>query len=281
MVFDCDGRFLQSWGEGIFVRPHGIHIGPDDAVYLTDDRDHTVRKFSAEGKLLMTLGTRGVASDTGVQNSDYRTIRRVAGPFNLPTNLALAPDGSMYITDGYGNARVHKFSPEGQLLFSWGEPGAGPGEFHLPHGIAVDRDSRVYVADRENSRVQIFDKNGRFLGEWSDLARPTEVFIDRNDHVYVSEIGLRSGLFPGVTAPANPPGSRLSIFTRDGKLLGRWGGGEDPCATGDFFAAHDIWCDSQGDLYVSEVVMSAGGNRGLVPPTCHTLQKFVAIGGGA
>ena len=244
-------------------------------MYLTDDRDHTVRKFTIDGKLLMTLGTRGVASDTGVENGDYRTVRRAAAPFNLPTNLALAPDGSMYVSDGYGNARVHKFSPDGRLVLSWGGPGDGPGQFNLPHGIAVDRDSRVYLADRENSRVQIFDAAGKFLMEWTDVARPSEVFVDPQDNVFVSEIGFRCGMFPGTVPPPEPEGSRVSIFTRDGKLLCRWGGGPDPCAAGDFFAAHDIWVDSHGDLYVSEVTMSAGGNRGVVPPTCHTLQKFV------
>lgn len=279
-VFDPHGAFLGSWGEGLFVRPHGIHIGPDDAVYVTDDRDHSVRKYTTEGKLLLTLGRRGVASMTGVE-SDYRSIKQAAGPFNLPTNLALAPDDSIFITDGYGNARVHKFSPEGQLILSWGEPGDKPGQFHLPHGLAVDRDSHVYIADRENSRVQIFDGEGRFLTEWQDLARPTEVFIDEHDdgddYVFVSEIGFRCGLFPGAVAPTNPDGSRMSIFNRKGELLCRWGGGPDPCATGDFFAAHDVWVDSHGDVYVSEVALSAGGNRGLVPPTCHTLQKFVRV----
>jgi DNA-binding beta-propeller fold protein YncE len=280
-VFDRDGKFLRSWGEGTFVRPHGIHIGPDDAVFTTDDRDHSVRKFTSEGRLLLTLGTCGVASDTGCQGSDYRTIQRVAGPFNQPTNLALGPDGSMYVTDGYGNARVHKFTPDGQLLCSWGEPGTGRGQFHLPHGIAVDRSSRVYVADRENSRVQIFDGDGRFLTEWTDMARPTEVFIvedDGVDLVYVSELGFRCGLFPGMVAPSSPTGSCVSIWTREGERIAKLGGGADPCATGDFFAAHDVWIDSRGDVYVSEVTLSAGGNRGLVPPTCHTLQKFVRLG---
>jgi DNA-binding beta-propeller fold protein YncE len=278
-IFDRDGRFAGSWGEGQFVRPHGIHIGPDDAVYLSDDQDHSVRKFSAAGQLLLTLGTRGLPSDTGCHNGDYRTIQRPAGPFHLPTNLALAPDGSIYVSDGYGNARVHRFSRDGRLELSWGEPGDGPGQFHLPHGIAVDRAQRVYVADRENSRVQLFDATGRYLTEWRDVARPTEVFIatqpNGEDLVYVSEIGFRCGLFPGVAAPPNPLGSRLAIFTRDGSLLCRWGGGADPCAAGDFFAAHDVWVDSRGDIYVSEVTLSAGGNRGLVPATCHTLQKFV------
>ncbi|MCI0721753.1 MAG: peptidyl-alpha-hydroxyglycine alpha-amidating lyase family protein [Acidobacteria bacterium] len=275
MVFDRDGRFLSSWGEGLFVRPHGILIGPDDAVYCADDHDHTVRKFTTGGQLLLTLGTRGQPSDTGVVHNDYRSIRRGGAPFNLPTNLALSPTSEMYVTDGYGNARVHKFSDDGRLLFSWGEPGSGPGQFNLPHGIAVGRDQTVYVADRENSRIQVFTHAGEFLTDWKDVARPTQIFIDAHDNVYVSELGWRAGLFSGVQPPPDPPGGRVSIFTRDGKLLARWGGGDTPCAVGDFFAPHDVWLDSRGDLYISEVTMSAGGNRGVVPSHCHTLQKFV------
>src|SRR5439155_14523437 len=138
IVFDRDGRFLASWGEGLFKRAHGISIGPDDALYCTDDLDHTVRKFTPEGKLLLTLGTSGKPADTGIDGIDYRTIKRAGPPFHRPTNLALAADGSMYVTDGYGNARVHKFSADGRLLFSWGEPGSGSGQFNLPHGIAID-----------------------------------------------------------------------------------------------------------------------------------------------
>src|SRR5436305_10098481 len=107
VIFDRDGRFLGSWGEDLFVRPHGITIGPDDTVYCTDDLDHTVRKFTPEGRLLMTLGTSGRPSDTGIDGIDYRTIRRPGPPFHRPTNVALAPDGSLYVTDGYGNSRVH------------------------------------------------------------------------------------------------------------------------------------------------------------------------------
>jgi DNA-binding beta-propeller fold protein YncE len=277
MIFDRDGNFQSSWGEGIFARPHGIFIGPDDAVYCTDDLDHTVRKFTTDGKLLMTLGTRGKPSDTGIDGIDYRTIKRVGPPFNRPTNLALSKNGDMYVTDGYGNARVHKFSADGRLLFSWGEPGIGPGQFNLPHGVAVDREERVYVADRENSRVQIFDAGGKFLAEWTDVVRPMQVFVDRDNNVLVAEVGFRAGLFPWCTAPANAIGARVSVFTPDGKLLSRWGGGPDPCAVGDFFAPHDIWADSRGDIYVGEVTLSAGGNKGLVPKDCHCLQKFVRV----
>jgi hypothetical protein len=134
----------------------------------------------------------------------------------------------------------------------------------------------VYVADRENCRLQLFDRDGKFIGEWTDIARPCEVFIDEQDDVWVAELGFRAGMWPGTTAPTpDATGGRLSVFDSQGQLKARWGGGQDPCAPGDFFAPHDVWIDSHGDVYVSEVVMSAGGARGLVSPTCHTLQKFV------
>ncbi|MCI0464502.1 MAG: peptidyl-alpha-hydroxyglycine alpha-amidating lyase family protein [Gemmataceae bacterium] len=276
IVFDRDGKFVTSWGEGLIARAHGIHIGPDDTIYLTDDLEHTVRKFTPEGKLLMTLGRPGQASDTGIEGNDYRTIRRVGPPFNRPTNVALSATGEIYVTDGYGNAAVHKFTPDGRLLFSWGGSGVGPGQFHLPHGIALDRDERIYVADRENSRIQIFTSRGEFVAEWADVARPMQVFIDPQDHVFVAETGFRAGLYPWTVPPGpHPVGARLSVFTREGELLARWGGSEAPWAVGDFFAPHDVWVDRHGDLYVGEVVMSAGGNRGLVPRDCHALQKFV------
>lgn len=278
IIFDRSGELLGTWGEGLFNRPHGITIGPDDAIYCTDDRDHTVRKFTPEGKCLLTLGQSGRPSDTGIDGLDYRTIRQAAGPFNLPTNVALAANGDLFITDGYGNSRVHHFTPDGKLLSSWGSPGDRPGQFNLPHGIAIDRLGRIYVADRENSRVQRFTSQGEFIDQWTEMARPMQVLIDPHDHVFVAEVGFRAGLFPWQVPPANPPFASVSVWDLEGRLLGRIGNDGDPCAAGNFFAPHDVCLDSRGDMYVGEVMMAAGGNRGLVPPTCHALQKFARHG---
>ena len=185
MVYEPDGTFVAEWDASMFVRPHGITVGPDDCVYCTDDMGHTVRKFSPDGKLLFTLGTHGQPSDTGATSIDFRTIKYAGPPFHYPTNLAVAPNGNLYVTDGYGNARVHVFAPDGTRLFSWGEPGTGPGQFHVPHGIAIDRAGTVFVADRENSRVQLFTPKGEFVSEWTDLARPSQVFIDQIGRAHV------------------------------------------------------------------------------------------------
>jgi len=274
LIFDRDGNFIASWGEGVFTRPHGICIGPDDSVYCTDDGGHAVHKFAPDGKLVFTLGTPGKPSDTGATSVDFRTIQRAGPPFHFPCNVALSPTGEIYVCDGYGNARIHKFTPDGKLLFSWGEPGSGPGQFNIPHGIAIDPDGTVFVADRENSRLQLFAPDGKFLSEWIGIARPCQVFIDVNRDVFVAELGYRAGMWPGTSAAPDATGGRVSVFDRSGKLLARWGGGENPCEPGDFFAPHDICVDSRGDVYVAEVTMSAGGNRGLVSPDCHSLQKF-------
>lgn len=275
MIFDRDGTFLRTWGKGGFANPHGISIGPDDAVYCTDDLDHTVRKFTADGQLVFTLGESGKPSNTGATSMDFRTIVQSGPPFHYPTNLALAPNGDLFISDGYGNARVHRYSSSGKLLSSWGEPGSGPGQFRIPHGIAVDKQGTVYVADRENSRIQLFNSDGKYLAEWTDVVRPCQVFIDGNNIVYVAELGFYAGMWPGTTAPSvDSPGGRVSIFNQRGELKARWGGGRNPCAPGDFFAPHGICVDLRGDIYVAEVVMSAGGKRGLVSHDCHSLQKF-------
>ena len=151
MVFDREGNFLRSWGEGLFRRPHGVHLAPDDTIYCTDDGDHTVRRLTLEGTLLLEIGVPGEPAP--MYGGD---------PFNRCTHTALSPEGDIYVADGYGNARVHKYSPDGKLLFSWGEPGTDPGKFNIVHNICCDADGWVYVADRENHRVQVFDGNGKY-----------------------------------------------------------------------------------------------------------------------
>ncbi len=278
VTFDRSGKFLGCRELATFARPHGITIGPDDTVYCADDFDHTVRAFSPDGRLRFVLGNSGQPSPTGATTVDFRTIERAGPPFNFPTNLAVAPNGDLYVSDGYGNARVHRFSAQGEWLASWGEPGGGPGQFRVPHGIAIDQAGIVYVADRENSRIQRFDMQGTYLDEWTDVARPCEVVVTADRTVYVAELGYRAGRWPGwPDPPADACGGRLSIFDAEGTLLARWGGGDRPCAPGDFFAPHDVWVDAFGDIYVSEVVLSAGGRKGLVSPDCHTLQRFTRI----
>ncbi len=257
-VFDRDGHVVSRWGKGVFARAHGSCIGPDGSIWCTDDRNHTVSKFTPEGKVLKTLGTKDKPSDTGYHDAAdlferIATITVGGAPFNRPTGIAFAPSGDIYITDGYGNARVHRFTSQGELIDSWGEPGPGPGQFRLPHNLCVDKWSRVWVADRENHRIQIFGADGKFLTQWTDLFRPTAVCIDNDDIVYVSELCMR-----------------ISVFTLDGRLLARWGNDGDLGENRLFVAPHVITVDDRGDLYVGEVAMThAKLNRG-----ARTLQKF-------
>ena len=233
MVFDRDGRFLRSWGAGGFVRAHGITIGPDDAVYCTDDLDHTVSKFTPDGTLIWKLGRSGQPSDTGATSIDYRTITHAGPPFYFPTNVALSPEGDLYVADGYGNARIHKFSARRCVAVFLGAPGSGPGQFHVPHGIAVDRHGTVFVADRENSRIQCFAPDGTFLSERTNVVRPCQVTFDAAGNLYVAELGYRSGMWPGTFPPTpDATGGRVSIFCPEGKLLARWGGGDNPVGAG-------------------------------------------------
>lgn len=283
LIFDRDGRFQSSWGEGLFRRPHGLTIAPDDTLYCTDDQGHAVYRFTPDGRLLQTLGAPGKPSDTGCRSNDYRTLRCASGPFNLPTNLAIAPDGDLFVSDGYGNARIHRFAPDGRLKLSWGEPGRGPGQFAVPHGVAVARDGTVFVSDRENSRVQLFTPEGKFLSEWTNVARPCKVTFDREGNAFVAELGFRAGMFAGNPAPAEPVGSRIGVFSTQGELLARWGGGQSVGQPGDFWAAHDIILDSRGDLYVGEVRPGMYGAGAAPPPSAvppagaPALQKFVRL----
>jgi sugar lactone lactonase YvrE len=274
IVYSREGALLRSWGEDLFTaRTHGLTVGPDERIYCVDEGAHCVYVFTSHGRMLSTIGTRNSAADSGYDGHSYESI--LGGPpFNRPTNLAVAPNGEIYVSDGYGNCKIHRFSAEGKLIQSWGEPGSGPGQFILPHGIRVAADGRVLVADRENDRIQIFSADGAFLEQWTDVQRPTNIAIDGAGTIYVSELWWRVGQLSPIRGQVEEdlPG-RLSVFDHAGRLLARWGG-PDRCAPGNFVAPHDVCVDSRGDLYVAEVTETFAGREGLVAPGCHTLQKF-------
>jgi len=226
VVFDQDGSYLSSWGTSTFTDPHGINI-VGDVVYVTDRDDHVALKFTLDGKPLMVVGTRGQASDTGA-TKDIELPPRSAGPFNKPTEMMVAPSGDLYVSDGYRNSRVHRFSSQGALLDSWGKPGKQePGEFHLPHSLWVDRQGQVYVCDRENSRIQVFTGAGKFLSQWRDIVKPTDISFDAEEIAYVSE-----------QRPS------ISVMDKSGKVLARF----DTPVSG-----HGLWVDATGDIYLASV----------------------------
>ncbi len=228
VVFDRDGNFLTTWGDDILKDAHGIFIDADDNIYCVERETHVMHKFTTDGELLMTLGTMDKPGAEGE-------------PFNLPTDFALGPDGEMYISDGYGNARIHKFSPDRELIKSWGKPGTGPGEFDLPHCVRVDPRNRVMVADRSNNRIQFFTLDGEYIEEWGDLLQPDTIFIDEDDLVYIAELD-----------------QRISIMTLDGEVVSQWGSERGSTVPGEFLACpHGIWVDSHGDIYVGEVQADA------------------------
>ncbi len=234
VVFDREGNFLSSWGEDVLKDAHGIFIDDRDQIYCVERETHCVRKFAGDGQLLMTLGTPDQAGEEGQ-------------PFNLPTDLALDSRGDIYISDGYGNTRLHKYTAAGEWIKSWGHPGRGPGEFALPHCVRVDRHDRVLVADRANNRIQFFDPDGNYMMEWDGFNHPDTIFIDEDDIVYVAELD-----------------QRVSILTLEGERLTEWGRGVRLDEVGEFLGCpHGIWADSHGDLYVGEV------------QTDGRLQKFV------
>ena len=255
MVFDGDGTFIRPWGEGIFTRPHGVFIDKQDVIWCTDDVNHTVRKFDTDGNLLMTLGFPGFYSDTGYDGRDFFSVKRSGPPFNRPTKAIVAPTGELYITDGYGNARVHQFTTKGEHIRSWGEPGKGPGQFVLPHSVVVDGDGNVYVADRENFRIQVFDQYGKLLKIWPKVERPNDMVLVDDKYLFVAE-----------------GNNRISIRDLEGIVLACWGGEEGRSNdAGLFMSPHGIAVDSRGIIYVGEVCdTGAGYDRG-----SRAIQKFV------
>ena len=238
-VFDRTGRFLRSFGQGLFVRPHGLHIGADDTLYCIDEGSHCVLILTPAGELLGRIG--------GPEAAPFMS----GGPFNRCTNVAIGPTGDIYVADGYGNARVHRYSPDGKLLMSWGEPGVMPGQFNVVHDICCDRAGRIYIADRENHRIQIFDGEGVWLDQWHNLHRPCGLAMaDRDGSVfYVGELG------PVMASNANTPnlGPAISILDHEGRHLARLGAPRAGIEAGAFMSPHGVAVDSHGDVYVAEL----------------------------
>lgn len=240
LEFDPSGKLLKSFGGGMFVFPHGLYVDKENNVWVTDGqgkdgKGQQVFKFSPEGKVLLTLGKAGVAGD---------------GPdtFNQPSSVIVAPNGDIFVGDGHGansNARIVKFSKDGKFIKTWGRRGSGPSEFNVPHTLAFDSKGRLFVGDRANNRIQIFDQNGTFLDQWTQFSRPSGVFIDKHELIYVAD---------SESSPMNHPGWKR------GMRIGSVKGGSvtafipDPEAnpTGTS-AAEGVAVDSIGVIYGAEV----------------------------
>ena len=227
VIFDRNGNFVSSWGNGAFSFAHGIFI-EDDTVYLTDRDSSVCIVYTLDGKPIQMLGRHGVHSDTGCEIPG-ELVPRAAGPFNYPSEMVPSPSGDLYVSDGYRNARVHRFSGDGQLKSSWGQPGkSDPGHFHLPHSLLVV-DEKLIVCDRENHRIQLFDLDGEFLEIWNDIQRPMDISMDSDGVLYVSE------------GPVDGSSARISVLDKEGNVLSRF-----PCRG----PGHGSWVDSHGDIYV-------------------------------
>ncbi|MDA1049851.1 MAG: peptidyl-alpha-hydroxyglycine alpha-amidating lyase family protein [Planctomycetota bacterium] len=218
---DADGKFLSSWGDDVIGSAHGLRIDAEDNVWVTDIGDHQVLKFSPDGKLLLALGKAGSAGDA-------------VDEFNKPTDVAFGADGEIYVTDGYGNNRVLKFTPNGGFLAQWGEAGDGPGQFNLPHTVVIDQSGRIIVGDRENDRVQVFESSGKLVAVWPGFA-PFGLAFDGQGHLFV----------------ADGRANRVLQLDDEGQVVRSWG--KEGTAPGEFQLPHMLAADASGNLYVGEI----------------------------
>lgn len=214
VVFDADGRYVGAWGAGMIADAHGIAISGDDRVFLVDRDAHQILICRTDGTEIGRIGE--------------RHHPRFQAPFNHPTDVAVAPDGRIFVSDGYGNSAVHRFSPEGRHELTWGRQGRGNGEFTTPHAIWVDSKNRVLVADRENDRVQLFDRDGNFLTAWTDFYHPMDIYGDAEGRIFVTD-----------QIP------RLSMLSPEGELIGR--------CRAVWNIAHGVWGNAAGDIFLAEV----------------------------
>ena len=225
ICLDAKGKYLRSWGDNVIAMAHGLRIDADDNVWVTDIENHQVFKFDPEGTILMAWGKAGQAGDA-------------IDEFNKPTDVAFGPQGEVYVSDGYGNNRVVKFTSNGGYLNHWGEAGTGPGQFNTPHSITVDRQGRVVLGDRENDRIQVFDSGGKLLEIWEGFA-PFGLAYDSQGHLFV----------------ADGRANKVLCLNDHGRVIGSWG--SEGAQPGQFQLPHMLATDSQGNIIVAEIL----GNR--------------------
>jgi DNA-binding beta-propeller fold protein YncE len=242
-VYDAAGRFVRGWGDDFIQRAHGLKLAPDGNVWLTDVGSHVVMRFTPEGKLRQTLGTRGVPGDDQTH-------------FNRPTDLVIAPDGELFVADGYGNNRIVHLDRDGRFIESWGQLGTKPGEFSLPHAIVRDAQGRFYVADRNNARIQVFNQRGRYLDQWRNLLVPWGLFVADSGDIWACGSSPMTWV-AGQEYLGLPPKDQLVMrLSPEGKLLALWTipkGADGKERPGEVNWLHCIAVDSHGDLYLGDI----------------------------
>ncbi len=226
LIFDRDGNYVDSKTPAGLIEGHIMYIDAGDNLYLVERIDHVAMKFDPNDNKLLEMGNRGHGSDTGV-TALGGLVKRPGPPFNMPTRLMPCSTGELFVSDGYCNSRFHKFSESGALLDSWGEAGSDVGAFHLPHSLWISKDDLVYICDRNNNRVQIFDSHGRFVDQWTDMPGVTDICMDKEENVYVHENGYHG------------TDSKTKIMDKHGKVLSQF----------DSPQSHQIWVDRHGDIY--------------------------------
>jgi len=248
-VYASDGAFVRTWGQGLFDQPHQLRIDHDGNIWVADFGLHVVQKFTPEGKLLQSLGVRGEAGEDETH-------------FNMPTDMAITPSGDIFVSDGYGNRRVVHFDKNGKFIKAWGGSGSEAGEFVLPHAIALDKDGKLYVADRNSGRIQIFDQEGKFLDQWSQIIMPWGLAI-KGDDIWVCGSSphwwMRGGAYPEYKDQV------LMRFGTDGRVRQMWTLPLGDIGTdkshpdvsllkpGHAVGIHCIDADSKGNLYVGDI----------------------------
>ena len=242
-VYKTDGEFIRSWDSGDPSGAHFIRIDPEGNVWTANIADHVIRKHNPEGKLLLTIGELGVAGAD-------------SGHFDKPTDMSVLPSGDIFVTDGYGNRRVVHFDANGNYVNEWGKEGNQPGQFALPHSIVADSKGRLYVADRENARIQVFDTKGKLLDVWENIVTPWGLWLTKNQELWVcgSSCFKKEGMDENIVLP--PPDQVLMKLSLEGKVL-MWiplpRTKVPPGKPGELDWVHAVALDSQGNLYLGDI----------------------------